>query len=66
MTDVFRQEYKPLSDDQKAYVDSFKEQAQHLWNRFESAEFLKPDPRKMALAKTNLEQAIMWAVKSIT
>lgn len=66
MPDVFRKEYKPLSNDQEAYVDLFKQKADELLHEFECAAFLKPDSRKMALAITNLEQSIMWAVKSIT
>ncbi|HJY22887.1 MAG TPA: hypothetical protein VJ279_08390 [Hanamia sp.] len=66
MSDTFRSVYKPLSDDQKAYMDLFKEKAQELLQSFEGANFLSPDGRAMALAKTNLEQSIMWAVKSIT
>ena len=64
--DVFRKEYKPLSDDQKAYIGTFKDKAEELLNEFNAAEFLSPDKRCMAVAKTNLEQAIMWATKAIT
>jgi len=66
MTDTFRKEYKPLSDDQKAYLNLFKERAEALFNEFDAANFLNPDMRSMSIAKTNLEQSIMWAVKSIT
>ena len=67
--DIFRKEYKPLSDKQKDYIECFKQKAEALWFDFEEAALQKDfnhDPRAMALAKTNLEQAIMWAVKSIT
>lgn len=66
MSDVFRKEYKPLSDDQKAYMDLFKIKAAELMHEFECSNFLKPDPRYMALAKTALEESVMWAVKAIT
>jgi hypothetical protein len=66
MSDVFRKEYKALSSDQVAYMDLFKQKAEELMHEFECAECVKPDKRMMALAKTNLEQSIMWAVKSIT
>lgn len=64
--DIFRQEYKSLSNDQKMHSIQFKAYAQDLYNKFEQALVLKPDPRMMALAKTNLEQAVMWAIKAIT
>ncbi len=64
MTDVFRQEYKPLSDDQKAKMNEIKENAEELWDVMNWEH--NADPRMLALAKTNLEQAVMWAIKSIT
>ncbi len=66
MTDVFRKEYKPLSDDQKTYVDIFKAKADELMHEFECAEFLNPDRQRISLAKFALEECVMWAVKSIT
>ena len=64
--DIFRREYKELSNDQKAYVDLFKYKAQELFDKFMESQFLDHDQRCMSLAKTNLEQAVMWAVKAIT
>ena len=66
MTDTFRKEYKPLSDSQKHAMNLFKERADELLKEFNNAAPLNPDPRAMAVAKTNLEQSVMWAVKSIT
>jgi len=69
MSDTFRKEYKPLSEEQKAQMTAVKEQAELLEGLFNGA--LNPDERSekarcIAIAKTNLEQAIMWAVKGIT
>jgi hypothetical protein len=66
MTDIFRKEHKLLSDDQKAQIENIKNAAEVLYGCMESANFVNPNPRMMALAKTNLEQAVMWAVKAIT
>jgi hypothetical protein len=68
MENVFRQKYKALDDSTKSWMISFKEQAQTLYDNFDSCISAMPDSdrRMMALAKTNLEQAIMWAIKSIT
>lgn len=65
MTDTFRKEYKPLSEEQKTQMIAIKGIAESL----ESAINTSTTPqngREIALAKTNLEQAIMWAVKGIT
>lgn len=68
MSDIFRQEYKALTESQKSWMNSFKEQAQALYDNFESSLDALPeaDHRLMALAKTNLENAIMWAVKAVS
>lgn len=65
MSDVFRKEYKALSAETVILLDKIKDQAQALYNTLHgcSESF---DPRQMAVAKTNLEQAVMWAVKSLT
>lgn len=64
MTDIFRKEYKILSDSAKSRISQIKDDAQKLWQSIDWA--VETDPRMIALAKTNLEQAVMWAVKGIT
>lgn len=66
MTDTFRKEYRPLSDLQKGKMECIKIRAQNLLDEFESLGDIKVDARALALAKTNLEQAVMWAIKAIT
>lgn len=68
MSDVFRKKYIILTEDQKSWIDSFKDLAQKIHDDFESCSVAQPDSdkRMMALAKTNLEQSIMWAIKAIT
>lgn len=66
MTDVFRKAPQNLSDDQRAYIEIFKDTADMLWAHFTDANFLQGDARAMAIAKTKLEECVMWAVKSIT
>lgn len=68
MTDTFRKEYRPLSEQQKELIELIKDRAESLLSAFnEYVNFeIAVDARQMALAKTNLEQAIMWAVKAIT
>lgn len=64
MTDTFRKEYKQLSETTKAFIVDIKDTAEELHSLFNSD--LCADKRMAALAKTNLEQAVMWTIKSIT
>lgn len=69
MSDTFRKEYKPLSDEAKASMNSVKEKAEELLKLFNEAvpaEERSERSRCMAVARTNLETTIMWAVKGIT
>ncbi len=67
MKDTFRKEYKQLDGLTKDTMFVFKSIAENLEREFDLVE-LEPniDKRCLALAKTNLEQSIMWAIKSIT
>lgn len=64
MEDVFARNYSPLNDDQKRDMDWIKHKAEELLHAFQVPPYA--DPRKMAIARTNLEQAVMWAVKAVT
>lgn len=66
MSDIFRREYKSLSDEQQAHIDAFKIRAAELMFEFDCSECIKPDKARMDLAKFALEESIMWAIKSIT
>lgn len=63
MSDVFRKEYKLLDETQKSRIAQIKTEAEKL---HESIDWGIGDKRMIALAKTNLEQAVMWAIKAIT
>ena len=67
--DTFRKEYTPLDDEQKASMDLIKDKAQELLDLFDKT--VAPEERSdrsrcMAVARTNLETTIMWAVKGVT
>jgi len=69
MNDVFRKEYTPLDDQQKLAMGEIKDKAQELLDLFN--QFVPQDERSersrcMAVARTNLEQTVMWAVKAVT
>lgn len=65
MTDVFRKAYRVLSEEEKLQLDALKSHAQELHDVISEAT-LTMNGREMALAKTKLEEAVMWAVKGIT
>lgn len=69
MSDTFRKEYKPLSEEQKAHMETIKNTAVLLEEAFNNA--VPSDERSersrcMAIARTNLETTIMWAIKGVT
>lgn len=64
MSDVFVRNYSPLNDDQKRDMDWVKHKAEDLLNAIESPAYA--EPRMKAVAKTQLEIAVMCAVKAIT
>ncbi len=65
MQDTFRKEYKPLSDDQKEQIKIIKAVAEETEKLFNLAT-TESNGREMAVAKTHLETAIMWAIKGVT
>lgn len=77
MTDIFRKEYKQIDKKTEEMLFLIKSEAERLLSLFERCEEDSNESqydvskskicnRYMVLAKTNLEQSIMWAVKSIT
>jgi hypothetical protein len=67
MEDTFRKnrEEVVISDEVKIHITAIKEKAEELLKSFEEP-FEGADARMMALAKTKLEECVMWAVKGIT
>ena len=67
--DVFRKEYTPLGDNQKMFMEKVKDLAENLlfaMNEAVPADERSERSRCMAVARTNLETTVMWAVKGIT
>ena len=64
-TDPFNKAYTPIDDIQRALINDIKDAASELYDLL-----LKTDREYNArcghLAKTKLEEAVMWAVKGVT
>lgn len=60
--DPFNKEYRELTTEEASLVAEVKGTALDLYRVIDKA----PAGRETSLAKTNLEQAVMWAVKAIT
>jgi hypothetical protein len=69
MSDVFRRSYRELTAEENALVDSIKDTAGTLYDLIAGDPATAMDSNKaraLALAKTKLEESVMWAVKGIT
>lgn len=65
--DIFRKNSRKLTDAEIKHIDEIKTKAEELYALFNINVGKNPDDQRcIALAKTNLEQSIMWAVKGIT
>lgn len=61
MSDTFRKVYKPLTEENAKLINLIKNKAEEL-----ESLFINASSREMSLAKTNLEQAVMWSTKAIS
>jgi hypothetical protein len=59
---VMRHEYRVLSDDEKAMMLKIKDDGKALHDYLDSLGV----SRELSVAKTKLEEAVMWAVKHLT
>lgn len=59
---VVRHEYRVLTDEEKGRMRQLKDLGRAF---IEACDAVGPS-REMSLAKTNAEQAVMWAVKHVT
>lgn len=62
---VFRKQYRQLSDAEKAQIEGIKVTAAVLYHQLHVTAG-QADARQLALAKTKLEECVMWATKAIT
>lgn len=62
VNNVMRHAYRVLSDDEKAQMQAIKDEGLRFHDLVESI----GNSRELSLAKTKIEEAVMWAVKHIT
>ncbi len=59
---VMRHEYKVLTEVEKTQIELIKDNGLHFYSLCETI----GNSRELSLAKTKVEEAVMWAVKHIT
>lgn len=59
---IFRQKYRELSTAEAGLHDAIKVTATDLYILIDNV----PPSREVAIAKTKLEEAVMWAIKGLT
>jgi len=62
VNNTMRHQYRVLSEDEKQQMQAIKDMG---LNFFETCDKIGQS-REMSLAKTKIEEAVMWAVKHIT
>ncbi|MEO1151390.1 MAG: hypothetical protein AAFW83_10435 [Pseudomonadota bacterium] len=62
MSDPLRKEHRELTEKEKNDISFIKQLAEDLLNAIEET----GSGREQSIAKTNIEQAVMWAVKGAT
>lgn len=62
VNNVMRHEYRVLSPEEKTQMQSIKDKGLELFNLIEAV----GQSRELSIAKTKLEEVVMWAVKHIT
>lgn len=62
VNNVMRHKYRILSDEEKMSMQNIKDIGLEMYEKIDQI----GQSRELSLAKTNLEQAVMWAVKHIT
>ncbi len=62
VNNVMRHAYRVLSDEEKQQMQDIKDKGLEFFNLLESI----GQSREISLAKTKIEEAVMWGVKHIT
>jgi hypothetical protein len=62
INNVMRHGYRVLSDEEKATMQKLKDDGLAFWEMLDGI----GQSRELSLAKTKIEEAVMWAVKHVT
>lgn len=62
INNVMRHGYRVLSDEEKQQMQAMKDDGLALWEKIDGI----GQSRELSIAKTKIEEAVMWAVKHIT
>jgi hypothetical protein len=62
VNNVMRHGYRVLSEHEKAIMQQVKDDGLAFWGYLDSI----GNSRELAIAKTKIEEAVMWAVKHVT
>lgn len=62
VNNVMRHQYRVLNDLEKAQMQEVKDKGREFWELLERI----GQSRELSLAKTKVEESVMWAVKHIT
>lgn len=62
VNNVLRHQYKVLNDEEKAQMKALKDKGLEFLELIESI----GNSRELSLAKTKVEEAVMWSVKHVT
>lgn len=63
---VMRHEYRVLTKDEKTDMQAIKDLGLDFYRGIETIESRSGTSRELSLAKTKIEEAVMWAVKHLT
>lgn len=59
---IVRHEYRVLTDAEKAQMQSIKDAGRAFLDLLDA----RPGSRELSIARTKIEEAVMWAVKDVT
>lgn len=62
VNNTLKHQYRVLTEEEKAQVEALKAAGQEFLDLLEAI----GSSRELAIAKTNLETAVMWSVKHVT
>lgn len=62
VNNVMRHGYRVLNDDEKAQMQAVKDTGLVFWNMLDA----QGSSRELSIAKTKIEEAVMWAIKDLT